>query len=222
MTVALAFDMFGTLAHPFGSSEALAPYTEQPDVLAKAWRRHQLEISWLLSVMERYEDWSAVTAYALDVALAETRMVMSVDRRAELLAQGGRPKLFDDVPEALDRLASAGFEMAVFSNGTQEFLEVIVKETGIADHFVQLVSVNDVRVFKPAPAVYRYVGRRLGRDLDQMWLVSANPFDCAGAKAVGMHVAKVERGPSFTYPFVNPPDLVVGNLTQLVEQLLQA
>ena len=169
--------------------------------------------------MDRYEDWSAVTAYALEVTLTDMGITMSNDQRTELLAHGSRSQLFDDVPEALARLTSAGFEMVVFSNGTPKALASIVDETEIADYFVRLLSVDSVQMFKPAPVAYQYLAKQLGLRHDQVWLVSANPFDCAGAKSSGLHVAKIERTPSFSYPFVDPPDLVVNNLIQLAEWL---
>jgi hypothetical protein len=49
--------------------------------------------------------------------------------------------------------------------------------------------------------------------------VSANPFDCAGAKSAGLGVVKVERGPTLTYGFAAAPDLVVASLTELAGAL---
>ena len=215
----LAFDLFGTLAEPFGPVESLRSVTAQPELLVASWRRHQLEISWLLTVMGRYEDWSAVTAHALDVALAEAGIDATPDDRKRLLTEGGRPQLFDDVPEALAGLDAAGARLAVVSNGTAAALRTIVEATGIADRFAELVSVDEVRAYKPAPAVYRHAADRLEVPVERLWLVSANPFDCAGAGAAGLRVAKVERGPSFTYPFAPRPDVVVGDLRELAARL---
>src|SRR5919108_3931600 len=99
----LAFDLFGTLAEPFGPVKSLRSLTAQPELLAASWRRHQLEISWLLTVMDRYEDWPAVTAHALDVALAEAGSDAPPADRDRLLTEGGTPALFDDVPDGLAR-----------------------------------------------------------------------------------------------------------------------
>lgn len=219
MPPVVAFDLFGTLAEPFGPVESLRRVTGQPELLAASWRRHQLEISWLLTAMERYEDWSAVTAHALDVALAEAGINAGPGDRERLLREGGRPQLFDDVPEALGRLAAAGARLAVLSNGTAAMLRTIVETTGIADRFAELVSVDEVGAYKPAPAVYRHGADRLGVAVAQLWLVSANPFDCAGAKAAGLRVAKIERGPSFSYPFAPAPDVVVADLRDVAAHI---
>jgi 2-haloacid dehalogenase len=76
-----------------------------------------------------------------------------------------------------------------------------------------------VRVYKPSPRAYRHAAERLGLARGEVWLVSANPFDCAGAKSAGLGVVKVERGPSFAYGFAEPPDLVVASLTELADAL---
>ena len=212
---AFAFDMYGTLADPSSSASALSAYVDDPEQVAAAWRRHQLEISWLLSVMQRYEDWASVTRYGLQAALQEANTELSAERFEELLDQARAPVLFDDVPDALQALADAGHDLAVFSNGTADQLTAIVDETGTAGYFAHLISVDEVGVFKPALAVYEHAARRLGRPIGDVWLVSANPFDAAGGKAAGMRVAKLERGPTIRYAFAEPPDIIVTSLGAL-------
>jgi hypothetical protein len=57
----LAFDLYGTLVDPASQADVLAQYTDDPAGLAACWRRHQREVSWLLSLMGRYEGWVSVT-----------------------------------------------------------------------------------------------------------------------------------------------------------------
>jgi 2-haloacid dehalogenase len=214
---ALAFDMYGTLVDPARWAGALAGQVAEPERFAGVWRRHQLEISWLLSLMGRYEDWRAVTGYAFDAALAETGQA-AIGGREELLERvDDDPRLFDDTAEALARLQRDGHRLAVLSNGTPRQLHAILERTGIAERFAEVVSVDEVGVFKPSPAVYEHSARRLGLPPGQVWLVSGNPFDVAGAKAAGLHAVRVERGPALRYGFVEPPDLVVSSLAELAD-----
>jgi|SRR5579859_6745487 len=183
------------------------------------WRRHQLEISWLLSVMGRYEDWAHVTHHALLAALTEIGTELSGGQLDQLLEQTRVPALFDDVTDALDALTTAGHELAVLSNGTAKQLETIIDRTGIAGYFAHVISVDEIGVYKPAPAVYHHAARRIGLTIDNVWLVSANPFDAAGAKLAGMRVAKLERTPAIRYPFAEPPDFIVTKLGELAPAL---
>lgn len=220
MPLALAFDAYGTLVDPSRWADVLTGHVRDPDRFAAAWRRHQLEISWLVSLMERYEDWTVVTRHALDAALAEEGLDVPAGTRAELLERtGSDPQLFGDVAESLVRLEQDGHRLAVLSNGTAAQLHSIIERTGIADRFTEVVSVDEVGVFKPAAAVYEHAARRLGLPRRQVWLVSGNPFDVAGAKGAGIRAAKVERGPTFSYGFADPPDLVVTSLSQLADKL---
>jgi 2-haloacid dehalogenase len=211
----LAFDMFGTLVDPMSHADALRPHTDRPEQLARSWRTHQLEISWLLSLAEDYQDWGSVTAYALDVALAEAGLVLSRTQREEALARAASPDLFEEVTGALSRLREEGMNLWVFSNGTRSGLDRILTQHRLGSSFDGVVSCEEVGVYKPAPATYRRAAERIGLPLDQIWLVSGNPFDCAGGSLAGMRVVKVERTPSIIYPFAREPDRIVAGLDEL-------
>jgi len=215
MTPTVAFDVFGTLVDPMSHADALRPHTDRPERLAASWRTHQLEISWLLSLAEDYQDWGSVTAYALDVALAEAEVALTGSQRDAALARAASPDLFEEVNGALSRLREAGMDLWVFSNGSRAGLDRILAQHQLEDYFSGVVSCEEVGVYKPAPATYRRAADRIGRPLDQVWLVSGNPFDCAGGSLAGMRVVKVERTPSITYPFAQAPDRVVTTLDDL-------
>lgn len=216
---ALAFDVYGTLIDVSGMGQELERAGLDGVALAASWRRHQLEISWLLSLMERYEDFSAVSRYALDAALAEVGVVLAPsEKQAALVALNDLPA-HADVAHALERLSGAGFRLAVLSNGSPAMLESVLSSSGLSGSFEEIVSVDEVAGFKPAPGVYRHCAMRLGLAPEAIWLVSANPFDCAGAKSAGLGVVKVERGRSFGYSFAEPPDLVVATLAELADAL---
>jgi 2-haloacid dehalogenase len=216
---ALAFDVYGTLIDVSGMGHGLQRSGLDGDALAASWRRHQLEISWLLSLMDRYEDFSAVTGYALDAALAETGIELSANEKQVALAALSELPAYDDAAQALSRLAAAGLRLAVLSNGSPAMLAAVLAVGGLGDQFEDVISVDEVRVYKPSPRVYGHLAGRLGLPFGEILLVSANPFDCAGAKAAGLGVAKVERGRTHSYGFAEPPDLVVGSLSELVEAL---
>lgn len=68
-----------------------------------------------------------------------------------------------------------------------------------ADVFKDIVTVEEVEKFKPAPEVYYHLARKVGMDpedkdsLARIWVVSGNPFDIVGARAVGMNSIWVNR-----------------------------
>ena len=211
----LAFDVYGTLFDPGGMAEPLRRHVEDAERVAVAWRAQQLEVSWLLSLVGRYEPFDAVTRYALEAALAVEAVELSEVDKGRIVAGVNELELYDDVAGALDELDERGFALAVLSNGSPPMLEALLERGEIRRRFAEVVSVDEVGVYTPARAVYEHAARRLGSAIEDVYLVSANPFDAAGAKSAGMRVAKVERGPSFQYGFADVPDCVVRTLADL-------
>lgn len=216
---ALAFDMFGTLADPASYAVSLRSHTAHADEIARSWRAHQLQISWLLTLADAYQDWTQVTRHALQAALEEADLDLPEDVRELALSRAATPDLYEEVPHALAELRAAGHDLSVFSNGTRAGLEGILARHGIENDFDRIVSCDEVATYKPAPATYRHAAERIGAGIGDVWLVSGNSFDCAGGKLAGMRVAKVDRQPSLTYSFASPPDAVIARLAELTDVL---
>jgi 2-haloacid dehalogenase len=133
--------------------------------------------------------------------------------------------IFPDVAPTLKNLSSnPDIECVVFSNGTKTMVSNSVNSSEelspYASVFRNLVTVDSVRSFKPAPEVYKYLAQRVekvGKE-DEMWLVSGNPFDVVGARAVGMQAAWVDRvGHGWQDMLGGEPTVVVRSLEEVVD-----
>lgn len=133
--------------------------------------------------------------------------------------------IFPDVAPTLKKLASnPDIECVVFSNGTKTMVSNSVNSSEelspYASVFRNLVTVDFIRSFKPAPEVYKYLAQRVekvGKE-DEMWLVSGNPFDVVGARAVGMQAAWVDRvGNGWQDMLGGEPTVVVRSLEEVVD-----
>jgi 2-haloacid dehalogenase len=152
-------------------------------------------------MLDQYEPFSALTRRSLRHALAESNVTLSGAEMDSLMESYDSLSTFPDVKPALDALASAqGITCVVFSNGTLPMVTNSVhKSPDLAPHaslFADIVVVEEVKKFKPCPEVYLYLAERVGKKKDEMadiWLVSGNPFDVVGARALGMNVAWVDR-----------------------------
>src|SRR5689334_126188 len=94
---ALAFDMYGTLVDPIRIWKQLERYIAgdaQP--IAEIWRQKQLEFTFRLTAMERYEDFEQVTRKALDYALAATGHSLETQQKNTLMAQYNDLERFAD------------------------------------------------------------------------------------------------------------------------------
>ncbi len=218
---ALAFDMYGTLVDPIRIWKQLEQYVEDKDALhvAEVWRQKQLEYTFRLTVMERYEDFEQVTRKALDHALAAAGREIGEDQKDALMAQYNDLERFPDVEPGLERLKEAGHAMVVFSNGTPHMLETLMDAAQLRPYFKGYVSVDEIRAYKPSPKVYQHVAERLGRSIEEVRLVSSNPFDDIGAESAGMRAAWLDRSGGLFDSLGPPPEIVVSTLTELADTL---
>lgn len=220
MPEALAFDMYGTLVDPADISRRLERYLpEQAHRLAEVWRRKQLEYTFRLAAMERYQDFEQVTRKALDYALATVGRELAPEQKDDLIERYNDLERFSDVEPGLERLKEAGHAMIVFSNGAPHMLEALMDSAELRPYFQGFVSVDEVKTYKPSPKTYRHAARRLGRPIGEVRLVSSNPFDDIGAQAAGMKSAWVDRSGGLFDTLGPTPEIVVGTLTELADAM---
>lgn len=139
---------------------------------------------------------------------------------------------FPDVGPCLSKIADEkGITPVIFSNGTHSMVSNSVNQSpDLAPHakvFYRIVVVEEVRKFKPAPAVYELLAAKVNKasgEMNSMWLVSGNPFDVVGARAVGMKAAWVDRqGNGWTDQLVQGeagrPTVILRSLEELVDAI---
>lgn len=203
--VVIGFDLYGTLLSTDSIAREIAKqFNDDIDIaksVASLWRRYQLEYTWRINSMGEYKTFDEITRSALGHALAEHRLGMSTNQANLLMRAYDALNVFPEVPTALKLLEekSRSVEAHIFSNGTLKMATTSVKKSPDlgphADIFKSLITVDDLRVFKPDPRVYRHLVHqvnKIGQESD-VWLVSANPFDVVGAKASGLKTAWIDR-----------------------------
>jgi 2-haloacid dehalogenase len=110
--------------------------------------------------------------------------------------------------------------LIAFSNGTERAVRTVLENASLLSLFDEVVSVDDLRTYKPDPAVYRYLVRRGGAPAGQTWLASANGWDVIGAKNAGLRAAWIARDPSAMLdPWGIEPDLIVSSVPDLAAHL---
>lgn len=217
----LAFDVYGTLIDTHGVVAALEELVgDQARVFSNTWRDKQLEYSFRKGLMQNYETFAVCTSQALDYTCAFYVVDLNDAQKQELMAIYRVLPAFDDAKEGLARLKEAGFRLFAFSNGAAEALEVLLTNAGIRELFEGIVSVDDIKSFKPNPAVYSHFLRKSGATGGEAWLISSNPFDVIGAISAGMKAAWVQRSPEAIFdPWGIEPTITVSSLTELEQQI---
>ena len=221
MATTLAFDVYGTLIDTHGVVAALEELVgDQARTFSNTWRDKQLEYSFRKGLMQNYETFAVCTKQALDYTCAFYGADLSGDQKQELMAIYRVLPAFDDAKEGLANLKKAGFRLFAFSNGAADALEVLLTNAGIRELFEGVVSVDDIKSFKPNPAVYAHFLRKSGATGGDAWMISSNPFDVLGAISAGMKAAWVKRSPQAVFdPWGIEPTITVSSLTELEQHI---
>ena len=213
----LGIDVYGTLI----DTQAIAGELERHlsgrgAAFALAWRQKQLEYTFRRAVMKQYRDFDVCTAAALDYVDAAFGAQLGAARKSALLERYRSLPAFPDVVPALDALRDTGARLLAFSNGVPQSVHDVLANAGIRDRFEDIVSVDEVKSFKPDPVVYLHYVRRACAECRECWLVSANPFDVIGAIAAGMQAVWLQRDPAIPFdPWELQPTAVIPDLSRL-------
>ncbi len=235
MTIrALVFDAYGTL-YDVQSVRGLATELcgDKGDFITQTWRLKQLEYTWLRGLMRAYEDFSVVTRASLEFALDSAGVTLTTALCEKLMAKYLDLDLYPEVRRALTALST--YKLAILSNGSPNMLAALVKGSGVASLFADVISVDRAKTFKPDPRCYDLAAPALGVEKHEVLFVSSNSFDVAGAKQFGLKVAWIDRvgpaappmdsdvGPAEFYRLLRggperlgqEPDFRLGSLTDL-------
>lgn len=215
---ALAFDAYGTLfdVHSvIAACEELFPSKGQS--LSQIWRQKQLEYTWLLSLMGHYEDFWKVTERALTFACKALALRCSDESRQRLMESYLQLDPYPEVQSALVDLS--GHAMVILSNGVPRMLQAAVQRAGLVHTFAQIISADEVQVYKPSPRVYQLAPQKLGLNPQAIGFVSSNSWDVIGAKTFGFLTCWVNRQKAPLDELDSKPDIVVDSLTELARAL---
>jgi len=207
------FDAYGTLFDVHSVVEAGREITADPATLSLTWRQKQLEYTWLRALMGRYEDFWAVTESALRYTLRRLGLHATEAQIRRLMEAYLTLTCFPEVPAALARLQ--GRPRAILSNGAPRMLHAAVAASGLTGALEHVLSVDAVRTYKPAPAVYALAPRATGVDAGDLLFVSSNAWDVAGAKAFGYQVAWCNRQDAPEEELGVRADLIIRRLDEL-------
>lgn len=194
---AVVFDAYGTL-YDIQSLAAVVEdvYPGQGEIVTQIWRLKQLEYTWLRSLMGRYEHFSVVTRDSLTYTLRSLGLNSEATVFARIMDKYVHLDLYPGAAAALGAMTNC--KLAILSNGSQDMLDALVRNTGLDRVLDASISVEAERIFKPAPEAYALIESTLGIPPADVLFVSSNPFDVCGAKAFGLKVAWMERVPAET------------------------
>lgn len=212
----IAFDVIETL-FPLEPLRQRLVAAGQPGHVLEVWFTRLLRDAFVLVATDGYRPFSEVAASALRSTAPEP-----VDDDAIATILGGFAELdpHPDVAPAMQRASEAGTRMVTLTNGSARNTRALLERAGLDGHIEQVLSVDDVRRWKPAPEIYHHAATSTGVAPDQVALVAAHAWDTHGAHHAGLTtgwVARLEGG----FPAVfSPPDVTGDDLVEVIDALL--
>ena len=190
---ACVFDAYGTL---FDVNAAAAhckdELGEHWEALADVWRTKQLNYTWLRSLMGEYVGFWQVTEDALDFAL-ETLGIDNKELKFRLLSLYEQLDVYPEVLEVLRKLKERSITTAILSNGTDQMLGAAARSAGIDKFLDRVISVDELEIYKPHPAVYHLAVNKLSLPAEQICFMSSNAWDVAGGANFGFRAVWIYR-----------------------------
>ena len=213
---ACVFDAYGTL---FDVNSAAAKCKEKLgdkwENFANAWRTTQLEYTWLRSLMKKHKNFWQITEDSLDHAMA----TFNIDKnmRKELLNLYKELSPYPEVKECLEALKSKKIKIAILSNGTPDLLKGLVESNNIQSYFDNIISVEDVKIYKPDPKVYEMPIKKYNCKPENICFLSSNTWDVSGGGVFGYNAVWVNRFNKIFDKLGYNPQYIINNLNQLLE-----
>jgi phosphoglycolate phosphatase len=126
-------------------------------------------------------------------------------------------KLFPGVVEALDRLAEAGFRLAVCTNKYESHSVGVLEALGVAERFAAIAGRDSFPYFKPDPRHLTLTLQRAGGDPSRAVMVGDSRTDIVTAQAAGIPVVAVSFGYTDVPVDELGPDRIIGHFDELFE-----
>lgn len=215
---ACVFDAYGTLFNVASPVEKLAgEIGDKAKELAPLWRQKQLEYTWLRSLMGVHVDFWHVTREALDYSLKRLE-INETGLADELMTLYLKLDPYPDAIEGLNAVRKKGKRTAILSNGSPSMLDSIIRNAGLDKLFEQVLSVEDIGIYKPSRRVYRLAMQKLTiSDAPSICFVSANTWDAQAAAQFGFQVVRIARTPTIDDNIPGRPARVIESLAELAD-----
>ena len=215
-TKAVVFDAYGTLFDVNSAAEKCKDKIGAKwETFANFWRTTQLEYTWLRSLMKRHKNFLGITEDSLDKSMKVFNINKNMQN--ELLSLYKILSPYPEVKSVLKDLKKKNFKLAILSNGTPDLLNELVESNNLNNLFDDLFSVEEVKIYKPDPKVYKLPIEKYKIKPDEVTFLSANTWDVSGGGNFGYNSIWVNRHNSVFDILDFQPKNEISNLTQLLD-----
>tara|TARA_Y100000590_G_C15395606_1_gene891819 strand:- start:157 stop:819 length:663 start_codon:yes stop_codon:yes gene_type:complete len=215
---AIIFDAYGTLFDVNSAAEKCKnKIGDKWEPFSNYWRTIQLEYTWLRSLMKRHKDFWKVTEDSLDKSMEVFKIDFSI--RNELLDLYRVLSTFSEVNDVLKKLKEKKYKLAILSNGTPSLLNELVSSNNLENIFDDVLSIEEVKTYKPHPNVYNIPIKRYQINKNNVAYLSANTWDVSAAGNYGFNAVWVNRNNSVFDNLDYIPQHEIKHLGELLDKI---
>ncbi|MGV3026654.1 haloacid dehalogenase type II [Clostridium thermobutyricum] len=208
------FDAYGTL---FDVHSASKKYKDEIGELYNEfsilWRAKQLEYSFLSEIMDDYTDFIDITANSLDYA-CNTFKITSDKLKINLMSSYMELSPYSEVIKTLLKFKEKGLKLVILTNGSYKMINNAVESSGLKNILDSVISVEEVKKFKPNKEVYKIITDKFNVNLKEVVFFSSNGWDIIGASKFGFNTIWINRFNKETEISKYTPDYIVSNLKE--------
>ena len=223
----VAFDAYGTLFDVYSMGQLAEEFFPgQGEVLSVMWRDRQIEYTRLVTMSDPnpqgskyYLPFWEITIRALRYVCKRLKLELTEPKEAQFMAEYAKLRAFGDASLVLKQLHEKGIETAILSNGSREMLRTVVHSNGLESYLDQVVTVEDVKLFKTAPQSYQLLIDAFSFKKEEILFVSSNAWDAVGASWFGYDVFWVNRS-NLPFEEIGPLPTYQGNSLSALLELL--
>jgi 2-haloacid dehalogenase len=212
----VAFDVLETLM-PLAPLRDLLAAVGQPPELLDLWYTRTTRDGMALSAAGDFAEFAEVALAALHTLTGHR---LDGEQAQRVMAGFSTLPAHPDVLPAAGRLVAGGIRLCCLTNGSAKVTAAFAERVGLHPYLEKVITVAEVRRWKPAAIVYRYAAEALRVPPDRLALVAAHAWDCHGAKRAGLATGWVSRLEGRYPPVFAPPDVTGETLTEVADGLL--
>lgn len=212
----IVFDAFGTLFKTTLPANEIGLDHEMTQRILGQYRRQLLQSTWLYTLAQEFIPFDVLSKQALEVAFQRENIALNHQGFNILLGMYENPVVFEGVFEILEQLSARGHRIYMLSNGTIRMLTRAAKSCGLTHLIHQIISAEQVRVYKPHADIYELGLASIGTSKNQITFVSSNDWDVFGASTFGFRPIWIDRNNQKQFPYqTSAPITRAENFTDL-------
>ena len=211
-----AFDAYGTCFDINSAAQNLAKEIGKDWLsFSTTWRTVQLEYTWLRSLMKKHEDFWRVTEDSLDFAMESHKIDKKF--RSKLLELYKKLNSYPELVTCLKNLKEKNVKTCILSNGSPSLLNELTAHAKVQDLFDNLISIEEVGIYKPHPKVYELVTKKFNCKPEEVCFLSSNTWDIVGGGIFGYQSIWVDRFGKTFDKLGYQPKFKIKDLSELIK-----